>query len=320
MKEHSLPFPFGPFRKYHHNPILFPTGDGWEAKDLFNPTAVVKDDKVYLLYRAEDRTGAGEWNGTSRIGLAVSTDGIHFERFPDPVLFPTMPYEQPGGCEDPRIVMFDGTYYMTYTAFDGSTARLCLATSNDLIHWEKHGVLFPGWNQGPISEWTKSGAIVPEKINNRYVMYFGDTDIWIAYSDDGIHWIPEEECVMRRSTDPAAFDSLLIEPGPAPVVTEEGILLFYNAARMISEGADKGKPYYSVGQVLFSRDDPKTVLRRTETPVLVPDSADELVGQVDYVVFAEGLVRFRDSWLLYYGMADSKIGLASYHAGNTDQA
>jgi predicted GH43/DUF377 family glycosyl hydrolase len=314
MSLFSLPFPLGPFRKYAHNPILAPAGDGWEAKDLFNPTAIVKDDRVYLLYRAEDRTGANQWNGTSRIGLAVSSDGIHFERYPDPVLVPTLPYEQPGGCEDPRIVFLRDTYHLTYTAFDGKTARLCLATSKDLIHWEKHGMLFPGWNEGPMPEWSKSGAIVPETINGRYVMYFGDTDIWIAFSDDGIHWVPEKQCVMRRSQDPRAFDSLLIEPGPAPIVTEEGILLIYNAARLISEGPDAGKPYYSIGQVLFSREDPKTILRRTEVPVLVPDADDELNGQVDYVVFAEGLVHFQDAWLLYYGMADSRIGLANYCA------
>ncbi|GIM45818.1 glycosylase [Collibacillus ludicampi] len=311
MNHVSLKFPFGPFHKSVHNPILFPQGDSWEAKDLFNPTAIVKDGKIYLLYRAEDHTGRGIWNGTSRIGLAVSSDGIYFERYPKPVLFPTEPYEYPGGCEDPRIVQLDDTFYLTYTAFDGKTARLCLATSKDLLQWEKHGVLFPRWNQGPIYEWTKSGAIVPQKIHNRYVMYFGDSDIWIAFSDDGIHWHPHEECVVRRSEDPQAFDSLLIEPGPSPVVTDEGILLFYNAAKSIQEGPHAGKPYYSVGQVLFSLHDPKKVLSRTETPFFIPEKEDEVKGQVDFVVFAEGLVNFKGKWLLYYGMADSRVGVAS---------
>ncbi|MBO9659613.1 MAG: hypothetical protein J7527_12390, partial [Chitinophagaceae bacterium] len=93
----------------------------WEAKDVFNPAAVVRDGKVYLLYRAEDTIG--RFAGTSRIGLAYSEDGLHFNRNNDPVLFPAndayKKYEWEGGCEDPRIVEDEkGTYYMTYTAYD----------------------------------------------------------------------------------------------------------------------------------------------------------------------------------------------------------
>ncbi|MCI0419163.1 MAG: hypothetical protein L0312_08090, partial [Acidobacteria bacterium] len=127
------------FTRHDGNPILAPRGESWEAKDVFNPAAIVKDGKVYLLYRAEDRTGIGKWNGTSRLGLAVSDDGLHFQREPEPVLVPTEEYEKPGGCEDPRIVEHDGSYYVTYTAYDGKQARLCLASSKDLRRWTKHG-------------------------------------------------------------------------------------------------------------------------------------------------------------------------------------
>ncbi|WDM02818.1 glycosidase [Alicyclobacillus cycloheptanicus] len=293
---------------------MTPQGDGWEAKDLFNPAAIVKDGRVYLLYRAEDRTGPGLWNGTSRIGLAVSDDGYHFERHPEPVLVPTEPYELPGGCEDPRVVEIEGTYYMTYTAFDGETARLCLATSTDLYHWRKHGYLIATWPWGPQPDWTKSGAIVPERIDGRLVMYFGDSDIWMATSDNGIRWSVDEEPVMKRSGSKASFDSFLIEPGPTPVVTEDGILLIYNGARRITEGEHAGKLHYSVGQVLFSKDQPRHVLRRTPEAVFAPETQHEQFGQVDFVVFAEGLVRFGGQWLLYYGMADSTIGVASFEA------
>lgn len=321
-----ITFPLGPFAKYEGNPILEPQGETWEAKDVFNPTAIVEDDKIYLLYRAEDRAGIGKWNGTSRIGLAVSSDGIHFERRSEPVLVPTEDYELPGGCEDPRVTQLDGIYYMTYTAYDGEHARLCLAMSEDLVNWEKHGVLFPDWSEGRDRVWSKSGAIVPQKINGKYVMYFGDIDIWIAYSDDGIHWTPQRDPVVRRNNDPAAFDSLLVEPGPAPIVTGEGILLIYNAARMIGTGkdcandienaeeqnSDFGYPYYSAGQVLFSLEDPAKVIKRTEKPFFVPSTVDELKGQVDNVVFIEGLVEFKGVWYIYYGMADSKLGVAMY--------
>lgn len=303
------PFPLQ-FVKHRQNPILQPQGHSWEAKDVFNPGAIVKDDKVYLLYRAEDHSGRNLWNGTSRIGLAVSRDGFHFERLRKPVLFPTETYEHPGGCEDPRIVRLEDTFVMTYTGFDGKMARLCLATSQDLLHWEKHGVLFPAWEHGPRAGWSKSGAIVPYKIQDRYIMYFGDSDIWIAFSEDGIHWQPQPDCVMRRRADHSSFDSLLIEPGPPPVVTDQGILLFYNAARTIPHGPDAGKPYYSTGQVLFSLKNPKKVLYRSEQPIFIPETEEETHGQINHVVFAEGLVYFRKRWFLYYGMADSRIGVA----------
>lgn len=305
---------FGPFEKHPGNPILAPQGETWEAKDVFNPAAVVKDGKVYLLYRAEDRTGIGQWNGTSRIGLAVSDDGVRFTRFPEPVLVPTEPYELPGGCEDPRVTQIEDRYVMTYTAYDGQSARLCLATSKDLVHWEKHGVLFPEWTGGETKVWSKSGAICPQKINGKYIMYFGDSSIWLATSDDGIHWVPEEEPVLTTRPDPGAFDSVLVEPGPPPLVTEDGILLLYNAARRIDDPHHPGygKVRYSVGQVLFSKDNPREVLWRSEMPFLEPETADEETGQVDHVVFVEGLVAFQGAWFLYYGMADSKIGVAIY--------
>lgn len=310
----DIQFPLGPFEKYSRNPIMGPQGETWEAKDLFNPAAVVKDGKIYMLYRAEDYSGQGKWNGTSRIGLAVSEDGIHFERHPDPVLYPTEDYELPGGCEDPRVTLIGDTYYLTYTAFDGNSATLCLATSKDLYNWEKHGILFPDWSEGSDKVWSKSGAILPEKINGKYIMYFGDTSIWIAYSDDLIHWTPDPEPVFSLSNDPAKFDSALVEPGPQPMLTEEGILLIYNAARKIDEPNDPsyGKLRYSAGQVLLSKEDPKRVLKRTNTPFFVPDVLDEIKGQVDNVVFIEGLVEYQGKYYMYYGMADSKIGVAVY--------
>ncbi|TCJ19969.1 glycosidase [Rubrobacter taiwanensis] len=302
----ELKYPLGPFEKYDKNPILASQGEGWEAKDLFNPTAVVREGRVHLIYRAEDRAGEGEWHGTSRIGLAVSHDGIDFERHPEPILSPTEPYELPGGCEDPRVSRIGDTYYMTYTAFDGESARLCLATSTDLLEWEKHGVLFPEWTGGAGKIWSKSGAILEEPVGGRYVMYFGDTSIWVAYSGDLISWTPVAEPVLSPSPDPTAFDSVLVEPGPRPLLTGDGILLIYNAARRMGGGLR-----YSAGQVLLDREDPTRVLRRTREPFFEPETPDEISGQVDDVVFVEGLVEYCEALYLYYGMADSRIGVAT---------
>ena len=121
-----------------NDPIIFPDGEDFDAKATFNPVAIVEDDKIYLFYRAQK-----EWFGTSVIGLAISDDGIHFKKMDRPVIVPEYEWEFIGGCEDPRIVKINNTYYMTYTAYNKKTARLVLARSKDLIHWEKLGLVFP---------------------------------------------------------------------------------------------------------------------------------------------------------------------------------
>lgn len=284
----------GPFTKYEGNPIITPQGSDWEAKDVFNPAAWSDGETIYMLYRAEDSTGIGDWNGTSRIGLAESADGYNFIRHEQPIFGPAEDYELPGGTEDPRIVKIDETFYLTYTAYDGETARLALASSKDLSTWQRHGILFPDL------EWSKSGAIVPQQINGRYWMYFGDTNIWAAWSEDLINWTRIEEPVMKPRPD--KFDSRLIEPGPTPLITEDGILLLYNSA-------DEDL-VYRTGQALFDINDPTKLLNRSDDYFLAPDTELEVGGQIPNVVFIEGLGKLNDTWFLYYGMGDSGIGVA----------
>src|SRR5689334_2721921 len=197
---------FGPIHRASQDPILSPQGQGWESTGTFNPAVVMHDGKFVMLYRAQDKAG------TSRLGYAESSDGIHFTRRPQPVLSPETPYEKDGGVEDPRLVEIDGTYYLTYTGYNKKDAQLCLATSKDLVHWERTGVILPAykgnWNVG----WTKSGAIVPTKINGKYWMYFLGTSadktdqMGLASSTDLIHWTEETKTpVLPRR--PGEFDS-----------------------------------------------------------------------------------------------------------------
>src|SRR5215216_4999201 len=136
----------------------------WEEKDVFNPAAIVRNDTLFLLYRAEDKIG--RYAGTSRVGIAYSTDGLHFKKHPVPVLYPDedayKKLEWEGGCEDPRIVQHEnGTYILTYTAYDGDKARLLVASSKDLYHWTKHGHVFAkAYNGKYVDKWSKSGSIV----------------------------------------------------------------------------------------------------------------------------------------------------------------
>ena len=119
----------------------------------------------------------------------------------------TEPFELPSGCEDPRVVEVGGTYYMTYTGYDGTSARLCLATSPDLLTWTKHGALFPDFRtRGVDKPWSKSGAILTKPLNGLYYMYFGDKDIYYATSRNLIQWTP----------GPSASPSCGRSPGPTP--------------------------------------------------------------------------------------------------------
>lgn len=308
----------GPFRKYENNPILAPQGNSWESRSVFNPAAWTDGEKVYMLYRAE---GACEFPGRefcSRIGLAVSTDGINFTREPQPVLEPSEPYEIPGGCEDPRITKIDDTFYMTYTAYDGKVARLAMAVSSDLSTWTKRGLLFTDaqWDayfprddypDNPRG-WSKSGVILPQKVKDRYWMFFGDTNIWAACTTDSElrDWEIIPEPILRPR--PNHFDSRLVEPGPSLLILPEGIWLGYN-------GADNNLRYV-FGQALFALDDPTRLIHRCTYPLLEPTTENEIEGQVPRVVFAEGLVSFQGQWRLYYGMADSYIGVASTKANS----
>ena len=132
------------FEKPAHNPILKADPDfsfycpvkdsviNWQKADVFNPGAIVRNDTVFMLFRAEDNPKAFLGGRTSRIGLAYSTDGLRFTKFPKPVLYPSndqfKKWDWPGGVEDPRVVELpDGGYIMLYTSWDSKTARLSSA-------------------------------------------------------------------------------------------------------------------------------------------------------------------------------------------------
>jgi predicted GH43/DUF377 family glycosyl hydrolase len=302
--------PFGPWQRLSSQPVIVPQGTGFESAGTFNPAAVEKDGQIVMLYRAQDR------KGTSTLGYAVSKDGVHFTRSPEPVLGPEAPHEKGGGTEDPRLVEINGTYYLTYTGYnnvdgmgkDKRDAQLCLATSTDLLHWTRHGVVLPAykgkWNVG----WTKSGAIVPKMINNKYWMYYlGEASdsggkMGLAVSDDLLLWTDARDQPVA-STRPGYFDSQVVEPGPPPVLTSEGILLIYN-------GADDHL-VYTTGWILFDKNDPTKVLARADKPIFHPVETWEKTGQVPNVIFVEGLVRRSKQWLFYYGGADKNIGVAA---------
>ena len=304
----------------------------WQKADVFNPGAIVRNDTVFMLFRAEDNPAAILGGRTSRIGLAYSTDGINFTKYPEPVLYPDIDafskWDQPGGIEDPRIVETpEGTYIMLYTSWNKDVARLSSASSPNLKQWTKHGPVFENAYDGKFMDiWSKSGSIVTEliegrlkakKINGKYHMYWGELFVNLALSDDGLDWEPviEQNGELMHVFKPSLneFDSHLTEPGPPALYTEHGILLLYNGKNLSGEGATTkvAEGTYCGGQVLFDKNEPTKVLARLETPFICPDLPHEITGQYKAgTTFIEGLVYFRDKWFLYYGTADSMVGLA----------
>lgn len=306
----------------------------WQQADVFNPGAVVWGDSVYLLFRAEDDPTAYLGGRTSRVGLAASADGIHFTRRATPVLYPApdnnREFEDPGGCEDPRVVVLaDGTFLMLYTGWNQEIARLCSATSPDLVNWTKHGPVFEEAFGGKFhNTWSKSGSVVCQlngagqleavSINGKYWMYWGDAVVGLAYSDNLLDWTPvlnpDSTLYDPLPLRPGHFDSGLSEPGPPALLTEEGILVLYNgknaeADSLRYQGAGPGA--YCGGQALFSRDDPTQLLQRMTEPFLCPSLPHEISGQyASGTTFIEGLVYFKNRWFLYYGTADSMVGVA----------
>ena len=274
--------------RYPGNPILMPSlTNAWETDTVFNAAVVRHNGLVYMHYRAQglDRI--------SRIGCAISSDGYRFNRLSEPVFAPAEDYES-FGVEDPRITRLDGTFYMLYTAYSPLGTRVALARSQNLIAWERMGIVLP-------DEDNKDAALFPEKINGRYAMFHRRIpDIWIAYSDDLLHWT-DHQIVMRPR--PGLWDGVRIGAGGPPFRTDAGWLNIYH-------GYDE-EHVYCLGLSLLDLDDPARVLRRQAEPVLTPRLPWEVYGDVPNVVFTCGGIETGDEYLIYYGGGDHVMAVAA---------
>jgi len=338
----------GPFtRPTSGNPVIAPrprstftdpvsnTPVHWEALHTFNPAAIVRDGKVFVLYRAEDNSGAMEIGGhTSRLGLAESDDGIHFRRQAEPVFFPDKDRQQsreyPGGVEDPRIVeREDGIYVLTYTQWNRISYSVGIATSPDLRHWTKRGPAFLDAEGGKYAQMKyksagivtrldpSKGRLIAAKLSGKYWMYWGEGSIRLATSTDLIHWSPVEDAegnpIELLGPRKGHFDSTFPETGPPPIATDAGIVVIYNGKNGVAGGdPDLGPNAYATGEALFDRTNPAHLIAQTDRPRLKPEMPYEKTGQyVAGTTFAEGLVTYHDRWFLYYGCADSLVGVVT---------
>lgn len=291
--------------RYEGNPVLDPTDNWWESKAVFNCAVAEADGRIHMLYRA-----VGD-DSISRFGYAWSEDGFRFERLSAPA------YESPAGdeferlgCEDPRITVIDGTHYIVYTGASVYPAsngrkptfgvgppwrcRVSIISTEDYRNFTRHGVVLPDFDD-------KDAVLFPEKIGGKYVMYHRVMpDMWVSYSDDLLHW-HDHKVFMRPK--PGAWDSEWIGAGAPPIKTSEGWLNIYH-------GVDRNR-VYRLGIFYSDIEDPSKVIARSEVPILDPEESFECIGCVPNVVFTCGVVERNGQYLIYYGGADSSIGVAT---------
>lgn len=282
--------------RHSENPLLLPdpTSD-WECYNVFNPSVIYHNGLFHMHYRAQGL----DW--ISRIGYAVSADGVHWNRLRRPVLEPTGDRDA-CGVEDPRVTEIDGIFYMAYTAYVGSPVSTfqvtpMFALSHNLITWERIGPLVTGENN-------KDHVLFPRRINGRYIsLHRRPPQIWLAESIDLRSW-PEE--FMRPFIAPRTnndWDNTRVGGSGVPVETEYGWLMIYHAY--------DHNHVYRLGVCLLDLEDPGKVIHRPKGAIFEPEQYWELRGDVPNVVFSCANPVVDDTVYVYYGAADHVIGLAT---------
>ncbi|MCC8423453.1 hypothetical protein [Mucilaginibacter sp. UR6-11] len=311
--------------------VLEITNLDFENEGVLNPAVIKEGDNVHLLYRAV-RHG-----NFSSVGYCRLTGPLKVaERLTAPLLSPEFDYEK-HGMEDPRIVKIDDTYYLTYIAFNDDDALGAVATSADLRHFTKHGIIVP---QVKCSEFDKlaknnSGIIkryrqdysgpdtimmdkdlmfFPRRINGKLTfLHRIKPDIQIAavdnlsdlnqsYWEDYLTHLKDNVLITSKYKHEVNY----VGGGCPPIETEQGWLIIYHGVQYLDEGYE-----YSACAALFELDDPKVEIARLPYPLFKPDQEYELAGDVDNVCFPTGSALFGDSLYIYYGAGDDIIACAS---------
>lgn len=296
-------------QRYKGNPLLEPIKEhAWENKYVLNPGAIRIKDKVYLFYRA-----VGDDN-VSHIGLAI-TDGYKvLERLDQPIFSPAIP-EEKMGCEDPRLILIADRIWMLYTAYDGNIAQIAAASiglqeflERRFMSWKREGLAFK-------NIWDKDAILFPEKIKGKYILYHRiEPSMWITYMKDLVFPSREKHAIIIGPRPGRMWDSLKIGAGAQPIKTRYGWLLIYH-------GVDHNY-VYRLGVILVDLENPQRVIYRSPNPILEPIEDYELGlsgAWVPNVVFTCGAVASSDKEILvdddeilvYYGAADTSIGMAS---------
>jgi predicted GH43/DUF377 family glycosyl hydrolase len=234
----------------------------------------------------------------SHLRIARSRDGVNFTFDPEPAIFPSTPYEA-YGCEDPRITLLDGTYWIAYTAVSDRGVTVALASTEDFRTFTKHGIIFPPYQ--------KDVVLFPDKVRGMYVCRhrpymseFNDACIWTAYSPDLLSWGRHD---LTLAPEPRTWTAQRVGAGAPPIRTDDGWL-------EIVHGADEFGGY-ALAAMLSDLEHPERILSLGSEPVLRAEAPYELSGVLHNVVFCNGIVVDDDGTMtVYYGAADEDCAAA----------
>jgi predicted GH43/DUF377 family glycosyl hydrolase len=324
-----------------------PSSDDFTVIGIFNPGAIRLGNELVLLARVAEKpqplrsgfTGLprlgdrgemvvdwvpdGELDRTdSRVvrrrhdGLLRLTSISHLRVFrahdgqlehlaPGPSLWPELPYEE-YGVEDPRITKLGDKYWITYVAVSRLGAATALASTEDFATFERHGLIFYPEN--------KDVVLFPRKIEGQYVSlhrpnpssHFSRPQIWLGRSPDLLHW--GSHAPLYTGSD--YWESDRIGAGAPPIAVDEGWLEIYHGSRRSARANEVGA--YSAGALLLDRDDPARVLKRSRGAIMEPSASFEQQGFVPDVVFPTALIESGDTLQLYYGAADTSVGVVEF--------
>lgn len=235
----------------------------------------------------------------SHLRVARSKDMIHWEVEPAPAIEPTTEWES-FGCEDARITLLEGRYYIAYTAVSHLGISVMLAVTDDFVKYQKLGIIVPTFN--------KDVCLFPEKIHGRYVARhrpyrtaFNDPCIWTAWSPDLVHW-GEHSVLLRPVAD--TWEGDRVGSGAPPIRTKEGWLEIYHGADVHGQ--------YGLGAMLTELDNPLKIIHKSSRPIMTPEAPYELTGVYSQCVFSNGLVVDDDGIItIFYGAADSVTAAAT---------
>ncbi|RNA62956.1 pesticidal protein Cry7Aa [Chryseobacterium nematophagum] len=319
--------------------ILEKTNLGFESSGVLNPAVLYEKDFVHLFYRAVSK------DNYSSIGYCQLKTPLTIEnRMEIPFLYPQYNYEKKG-VEDPRIVKIDGLYYLTYTAYDGINALGALATSEDLVIWEKRGLIVPQYSyeefkhlaesRGELNEkyfrfngkyivpkkkgkkiliWDKNVILFPRRIHGKlYFLHRIKPDIQIVSVYDLSEFTHNFwDNFLLMFSDHILISSKYdhevsyVGGGCPPIETEKGWLLIYHGVHDTVDGY-----VYCACATLLDLENPTREIARLPYPLFKPEYNYELHGKVNNVCFPSGTLVREDTLYIYYGAADEHIACAS---------
>ena len=275
--------------RHPESPFMYPNPlREWQSKNIFNPAVTQHNGLFHMHFRAQGT------DYVSRIGYAVSTDGLHWNRLDEPVMSPHRGREDYRGVEDPRVTPLEGAFYMTYTAYGANSYYPMIARSENLITWEDVGPLEKAEN--------KDHLLFPEKVGGRYViLHRRSKHIWIGFSDDLVNWGDHQVLMPPRPEN--SWDAVSIGGNGLPIKTDHGWLLFYH-------GYSKDIVYrHSVA--MLDLEGPTKVIHRPLGMIFEPQETWEIKGDVNNALFSCSNNVIGDEVWFYYAGGDRVIGLAT---------